>query len=145
MASHPGAITHAPQPRTNRTNPSISPLPPQDHFDGAQQKGGIDHKTPNVLHSVSTNCSYGAIPMAIQHVSLREANQHLSKYIEMASLGAEIIVTKRGRPVARIAPIEVRGRMSDAQKIALERSRARMRQGYSLGGEPFDREAAHAR
>ena len=83
--------------------------------------------------------------MAIQHVSLREANQHLSKYIEMASLGAEIIVTKGGRPVARIAPIEVRGRMSDAQKIALERSRARMRQGYSLGGEPFDREAAHAR
>ena len=83
--------------------------------------------------------------MAIQHVSLREANQHLSKYIEMASLGAEIIVTKRGRPVARIAPIEARGRMSDAQKIALERSRARMRQGNSLGGEPFDREAAHAR
>ena len=83
--------------------------------------------------------------MAIQHVSLREANQHLSKYIEMASLGAEIIVTKRGRPVARIAPIEARGRMSDAQKIALERSRARMRQGYSLGGETFDREAAHAR
>ena len=83
--------------------------------------------------------------MANQHVSLREANQHLAKYIKMASLGAEIIVTKRGRPVARIAPIEVRGRMSDAQKIALERSRARMRQGYSLGGEPFDREAAHAR
>ena len=41
--------------------------------------------------------------MAIQHISLREANQHLSKYIEMASHGSEIIVTKRGRPVARIA------------------------------------------
>ena len=83
--------------------------------------------------------------MAIQHVSLREANQRFSKYIEMASHGAEIIVTKRGRPVARIAPIEVGGRMSEAEKSALERSRARMRQGYSLGGGSFDREAAHAR
>lgn len=60
--------------------------------------------------------------MAIQHVSLREANQRFSKYIEMASHGAEIIVTKRGRPVARIAPIEVGGRMSEAEKAALERS-----------------------
>ena len=67
------------------------------------------------------------------------------KYIEMASHGSEIIVTKRGRPVARIAPIEVGGLMSDAEKFALERSRARMRQGYSLGGGSFDREAAHAR
>ena len=50
--------------------------------------------------------------MAIQRVSLREANQHLSKYIEVGGL------------------------MSDAEKCALERerSRARMRQGYSLGG-----------
>lgn len=83
--------------------------------------------------------------MAIQHVSLREANQHLSKYIEMAAQGSEIIVTKRGRPMARIAPIEASGQMSDAQKSALERTRARMRKGYSLGGEQFDREAAHAR
>ncbi|MHB1201943.1 MAG: type II toxin-antitoxin system Phd/YefM family antitoxin [Acidithiobacillus sp.] len=83
--------------------------------------------------------------MATQHVSLREANQHLSKYIEMASQGSEIIVTKRGHPMARIAPIEAGGQMSDAQKSALERTRARMREGYSLGGEGFDREAAHAR
>ncbi|CDQ09759.1 Prevent-host-death family protein [Acidithiobacillus ferrivorans] len=57
--------------------------------------------------------------MAIQHVSLRETNQHLSKYIEMASHGSEIIVTKRGWPVARIAPIEVGGLMSDAEKYRI--------------------------
>ncbi len=83
--------------------------------------------------------------MAIQHVSLREANQHLSKYIEMASNGSEVIITKRGKPVARIAPIERTRTMSDAQQSALERSRARMREGYALGGERFDRDLAHAR
>ncbi len=49
------------------------------------------------------------------------ANQHLSKYSEMASHGSEIIVTKRGRPVARIAPIEVGGLMSDAEKYRIVR------------------------
>lgn len=39
--------------------------------------------------------------MAIHHVSLREANKRLSQYIEMVSHGALIIVTKKGRPVAR--------------------------------------------
>ncbi|XTI71602.1 type II toxin-antitoxin system Phd/YefM family antitoxin [Acidithiobacillus sp. AC3] len=83
--------------------------------------------------------------MAIQRVSLREANQHLSKYVDLAAGGVEVIVTKRGRPVARIAPIAVDQQMSEAEKSALERSRTRMRQGYSLGGQSFDREAAHAR
>ncbi|ACH82335.1 hypothetical protein Lferr_0073 [Acidithiobacillus ferrooxidans ATCC 53993] len=31
---------------------SVGPLSPQDHFDGAQQKCGLDHKTLNVLPSV---------------------------------------------------------------------------------------------
>ncbi|MGE0049814.1 MAG: type II toxin-antitoxin system Phd/YefM family antitoxin [Acidithiobacillus sp.] len=83
--------------------------------------------------------------MTTQRVSLREANQHLAKYVEMAAHGTEIIVTKRGRPVARIAPIEVQGQLSRAQQAAFQRSQTRMQQGYSLGGESFDRETAHAR
>ncbi|MBU2733423.1 MULTISPECIES: type II toxin-antitoxin system prevent-host-death family antitoxin [Acidithiobacillus] len=37
----------------------------------------------------------------------------------MASLGTEIIVTKRGRSVARIAPIEARGRIKSGKRDPL--------------------------
>jgi len=58
-----------------------------------------------------------------QHISLRQANQNFSRYIEEVERGQEFIVTRRGRPVAVIAPAPRRGgrRLSLAQKSALER------------------------
>ena len=40
-----------------------------------------------------------------QQVSLREANQHLSRYIEAVERGEEIVITRRGRPIAKIVKV----------------------------------------
>ena len=80
-------------------------------------------------------------------ISLREANQHLSQYIEQVNAGQEIIITKRGLPIARLLPFDqpkVKHLTTD-QKRALERLMNNMEQGYHLGGEPFDRDRAHER
>ncbi|WP_462331237.1 type II toxin-antitoxin system Phd/YefM family antitoxin [Thiohalocapsa halophila] len=78
-------------------------------------------------------------------ISIREANQHLSRYLERVEQGAEIIVTRRGKAIARVLPIEAQPQLSDAQHAARERLRERMRRGYALGGTPVDREALHER
>jgi prevent-host-death family protein len=58
-----------------------------------------------------------------QHISLRQANQNFSRYIEAVERGQEFIVTRRGKPVAVISPAPRRGirRLSLAQKAALKR------------------------
>jgi prevent-host-death family protein len=79
-------------------------------------------------------------------VSIREANQHLSRYLERVEQGAEIIITRRGKPIARVLPItEARPRLSDAQCAARERLRERMNRGYALGGARIDRDTLHER
>ena len=80
-----------------------------------------------------------------RQVPIREVNQHLSRYIEIAEQGEEIIITKRGRPVARLSAVELDRRLSEEQEEALSRSLARMRKGYDLGGQPFDRDELHER
>lgn len=78
-------------------------------------------------------------------VSIRDANQHLSRYLERVEQGAEVIITRRGKPIARLLPIEPESRLSEAQRAARERLKERMRRGYALGGERVDRETLHAR
>ena len=78
-------------------------------------------------------------------VSIREANQHLSRYLERVEQGAEIIITRRGKAIARVLPIEAQPHLSDAQRAARERLRARMSRGYALGGARVDREVLHER
>lgn len=41
-------------------------------------------------------------------VGIRQLKAHLSEYVATASEGAEIVVTDRGRPVARLAPLRAR-------------------------------------
>jgi prevent-host-death family protein len=78
-------------------------------------------------------------------VSIRNANQHLSRYLERVEQGTEIIITRRGKPVARLLPMESRPPLSDAQQAARERLRERMQQGFALGGARVDRETLHER
>ena len=78
-------------------------------------------------------------------VSIRDANQHLSRYLERVEQGAEIIITRRGKPIARVLPMESRPSLSDAQRAARERLRERMERGYALGGARVDRETLHER
>ena len=40
-----------------------------------------------------------------QHVPLRELNQHTSAVIETVARGASVLITRNGRPVARMVPV----------------------------------------
>ncbi len=40
-----------------------------------------------------------------QQVSLRDMNQHFSRFIEAVERGEEIIITRRGRPIAKIVKV----------------------------------------
>lgn len=80
-----------------------------------------------------------------QQISLREANQHLSRYVKAVEKGAKILITYRGTPVARLVPVAKERKLSPEQQDALKRSVARMKRGYSLGGELPSRDKLHER
>ena len=80
-----------------------------------------------------------------QKVSLREANQHLSRYVEAVERGEEVVITRRGVPVAKIVRIAPGERLTKAQKAARARMLARMRKGYRLGGRVPPRDQLHER
>ena len=80
-----------------------------------------------------------------QLINIREANQHLSRYIDAVQSGEEIIITRRGLPVARLTAVDRSWKLNDRQNAARKRSFVRMRKGYSLGGKMPVREALHER
>jgi prevent-host-death family protein len=75
-------------------------------------------------------------------VTAREANQQFSRILRDVEAGAEIVVTRRGRPVARIVPAQPPGerRLTPEQEAALERTRQRLEKGWDLGGGKFNRD-----
>ena len=81
----------------------------------------------------------------IHQIGMREANQYLSRYIAAVERGDEVIITRRGRPVARLTPVSKKRQLTPEQKAAWKRLRAAMAHGYRLGGGPIDREALHDR
>jgi prevent-host-death family protein len=78
-------------------------------------------------------------------INIREANQHLSRYVDAVQDGAEIIITRRGRPVAKLTGIQESRGLTEGQDLARKRSLARMRKGYSLGGNVPRRDILHER
>jgi prevent-host-death family protein len=75
-------------------------------------------------------------------VSAREANQQFSRILREVEAGAEILVTRRGRPVARIMPAQAPGerQLTPEQEAAHARTMARLRKGWDLGGGKFNRD-----
>ena len=45
------------------------------------------------------------VPSLKDEVGVRELHDHLSRYVQHAARGSEVVVTMRGRRVARLAPI----------------------------------------
>ncbi len=72
-----------------------------------------------------------------QQISLREANQHLSRYIEAVEQGDEIVITKRGRPVAKLVKVVEKRELTQEQAKALQRLFAG---GLTLHGKTYRRE-----
>ena len=75
-------------------------------------------------------------------VSAREANQQFARILRDVEAGAEILVTRRGQPVARIVPAHPPGerQLTPEQEAALERTRRRLEKGWDLGGGKFNRD-----
>ena len=80
-----------------------------------------------------------------RQIPIREVNQHLSRYIEAVERGEDIIITKRGKPVARLSAIQPEIKLTVEQEGALARSLARMNKGYDIGGAPLARDELHER
>ena len=75
-------------------------------------------------------------------VSAREANQQFARILRDVEGGAEFLVTRRGKPVARIVPVARPGerQLTPEQEAALERTRRRLEKGWDLGGGTFNRD-----
>ena len=77
-------------------------------------------------------------------VSAREANQQFSRLLGEVVDGAEVVITRRGQPVATLAPY--RGTpMTPEREAAIERLLALGRKGFSMGGIRATRDEMHER
>ena len=81
-----------------------------------------------------------------RHLSLRDANQRFAQCIREVESGEEIVITRRGQPVARMVPVRrVLRALTPEQEAALARMRALAGEGWTLGDQRFDRDEAHER
>ena len=77
-------------------------------------------------------------------VSAREANHRFSKILAVAEDGEEVVITKRGKPVAKL--VSMTGPEEDKERAqAHGRLMKRLRKGFELGGKPPSRDEMHER
>jgi len=84
-----------------------------------------------------------------EEITVRDANQGFSKLIARVERGVRFVVTKKGKPVARIGPADAQdGAREQRRRAAMQRLRALMRsgvksdEGWTYAG---DRDALHRR
>jgi prevent-host-death family protein len=88
-------------------------------------------------------------PAGEEEITVRDANQGFSRLIARVERGVRFVVTKKGKPVARIAPVDAQaGAREQRRRAARERLRALMQsgieseEGWTYAG---DRDALHGR
>ena len=82
----------------------------------------------------------------MRQVSLREANQNFAKLIAEVEAGEQVVLTRRGRPVARIVPEARKKReLTPEQQAAYERLVALMNRGHRGGGQGVNRDEIYDR
>lgn len=70
-------------------------------------------------------------------VTAREANQHFSKFLDAASRGEEVTITRRGKPVAKLVPVGAGEEEAAALEQAIRQAALeRLARGYP--GKSFD-------
>ena len=80
----------------------------------------------------------------MKQVSARDANQRFSKLLAEVAGGREIVITRHGKPVARLVPVSAQQESAE-RAAAIKRLRARMKRGLSLGGAKFKRDELYDR
>lgn len=74
-------------------------------------------------------------------ITLRDANQAFSRCVREVEAGEDFVITRKGKPVARLVPVEGgRRTLTAEQKAALERTARRMAKGWPLDIGRFNRE-----
>ena len=77
-------------------------------------------------------------------VSAREANQQFSRLLCEVAAGEEVVITRRGEPVATLVPY--RGpALTPEREAARAKLMARLRKGAHLGGLRIDRDELYDR
>jgi prevent-host-death family protein len=79
----------------------------------------------------------------MRSISAREANQSFSRVLSEAENGDTVVITRRGKPVAVLAPYA--SRQSPQRQQAIERAIELMRKGLPLGNRRFTRDEMHER
>ena len=67
-------------------------------------------------------------------ISAREANQQFSRILETAAQGEEVVITRRGVPVAKLMPL-IESEVSSEQAAARERRREEILAAFDRGFE----------
>ena len=80
----------------------------------------------------------------MRQVSAREANQRFSKLLSEVARGKEVVITRRGKPVARLVPVQDVA-AAKKREAAIRRMIAHMKKGIPLGGRKFSRDEMHER
>lgn len=80
-----------------------------------------------------------------QIINLREVNQNLSKFISSLHEGDEIVITKRGKAVAKLVAITEKKELTTTQLEALQRVLNLKQKGYHLGGDGVNRDELYER
>ena len=79
----------------------------------------------------------------MRSVTAREANQAFSRILKEAEGGERVVITRRGQPVAVIAPY--RAPNTREREQAIDHIVALMRRGLPIGGKRFTRDEMHER
>ena len=75
----------------------------------------------------------------MRSVSAREANQQFARILGEAASGEEIVITRRGKPVAVLAPYR-QAPLTPEQEDAIEDLVRMMKRGLVHGGRRFSRD-----
>ena len=78
-------------------------------------------------------------------VSLMKANQEFSKLVKEVERGEGFLITRRGRPIAKLVPHTADKTTDSGWTAAYRRMMERLNEGASLGGLKVDREDIYDR
>lgn len=81
----------------------------------------------------------------MRKVSLREANQRFSKIIADVERGEEIVITRRGEPIARLTPQRKAGFQSTERQTAHAGLMKHLRRGAHLKKVHVNRDDIYGR
>lgn len=81
----------------------------------------------------------------MRHVTAREANQHFAKILSAVEGGEEVVISKRGKPVAVMSPYKPA--LDAEHRAAVEHLKAVMNEPVKLGApfRIFTRDEMHER